>query len=57
MSSDLKILERLYDRFNARDMEAVLAMMHRNVLWAKVWKAGTSTDTTRSAAIGRDSGR
>jgi hypothetical protein len=34
MSSDLELLKRLYDRFNSRDMDAVIAMMHRDVLWA-----------------------
>jgi hypothetical protein len=28
MPSDTELLEHLYDRFNARDMEAVLATMH-----------------------------
>jgi len=32
--SEKELLERLYDRFNARDMEAVLATMHRDVVWA-----------------------
>ncbi len=34
MPSEKALLERLYDRFNARDMEAVLATMHRDVVWA-----------------------
>jgi len=34
MSSDTELLEHLYDRFNARDMEAVLATMHPDVVWA-----------------------
>jgi hypothetical protein len=28
MPSDTELLEHLYDRFNARDLEAVLATMH-----------------------------
>jgi hypothetical protein len=28
MPSDTELLEHLYDRFNARDMEAVLVTMH-----------------------------
>jgi SnoaL-like protein len=40
MSSDLELLERLYDRFNARDTEAVLATMHVNVLWANGMEGG-----------------
>jgi ketosteroid isomerase-like protein len=27
-------LRHLYDRFNARDMESVLAAMHEDVVWA-----------------------
>jgi hypothetical protein len=34
MGSDRQLLERLYDRFNARDMEAALAIMHAGVMWA-----------------------
>src|ERR1700733_6362412 len=40
MPSDPEFIERLYDRFNARDMEAVLAMMHTNVLWANGMEGG-----------------
>jgi hypothetical protein len=35
-----KLLERLYDRFNARDIEAVLAAMHPSVLWANGMEGG-----------------
>jgi ketosteroid isomerase-like protein len=34
MPSDTGLLEHLYDRFNARDMEAALATMHPDVAWA-----------------------
>jgi ketosteroid isomerase-like protein len=34
MPSDTELLEHLYDRFNARDMEAALATMHPDVAWA-----------------------
>jgi ketosteroid isomerase-like protein len=40
MSSETKLLELLYDRFNARDMEAVLATMHRDVIWANGLEGG-----------------
>jgi ketosteroid isomerase-like protein len=40
MSRDRELLERLYNRFNARDMEAVLAVMHENVLWANGMEGG-----------------
>ena len=40
MPSDTKLLEHLYDRFNARDVEAVLATMHRDVVWANGLEGG-----------------
>ncbi len=40
MPGDTELLEHLYDRFNARDMEAVLAIMHRDVVWANGLEGG-----------------
>ena len=40
MPSDTDLLEHLYDRFNARDMEAVLAMIRRDVVWANGLEGG-----------------
>jgi ketosteroid isomerase-like protein len=40
MSSETQLLEHLYDRFNARDMPAVLATMHRDVVWANGLEGG-----------------
>jgi ketosteroid isomerase-like protein len=40
MPSDTELLEHLYDRFNARDMEAALATMHRDVVWANGLEGG-----------------
>jgi len=40
MSSDTDLLVRMYDRFNARDMEAVLANMHPDVVWANGLEGG-----------------
>jgi hypothetical protein len=40
MPSDTKLLEHLYERFNARDIEAVLAMVHRDVMWATGMEGG-----------------
>jgi ketosteroid isomerase-like protein len=40
MPSEKELLEHLYDRFNARDMEAVLAAMHRDVVWANGLEGG-----------------
>jgi ketosteroid isomerase-like protein len=34
MPSGTELLTHLYDRFNAHDMEAVLATMHPDVVWA-----------------------
>ena len=40
MPSDTELLAYLYDRFNARDMEALLAHMHRDVVWANGFEGG-----------------
>jgi ketosteroid isomerase-like protein len=40
MPSDTELLEHLYDRFNARDMEALLATMHSDVMWANGMEGG-----------------
>lgn len=40
MTIDTERLQQLYDRFNARDMEAVLAAMHRDVIWANGLEGG-----------------
>jgi ketosteroid isomerase-like protein len=39
-SADIELLGRLYERFNARDMAAVLATMHGDVLWANGMEGG-----------------
>ncbi len=40
MLSDIDLLNRLYERFNARDMLAVLATMHSDVAWANGMEGG-----------------
>lgn len=40
MSNDVKLLERVYALFNARDMESVLAVMHDDVEWANGMEGG-----------------
>jgi hypothetical protein len=40
MSSDEELLMHLYNGFNARDMEAVLAKMHPEVVWANGMDGG-----------------
>lgn len=57
MPSDKELLMRAYDGFNARNMEAVLATMHPDVVWATAWRAGMSMDLTASATTGRDNGQ
>jgi ketosteroid isomerase-like protein len=40
MATDTQLLLHLYDRFNARDMDAVLATMHPDVVWANGLEGG-----------------
>lgn len=40
MSVDENILKRLYERFNARDMQAVLGALHPDVTWANGLEGG-----------------
>jgi hypothetical protein len=40
MSDDVDVLKRLYDRFNARDMEALLSAMQEDVVWANGMEGG-----------------
>jgi len=36
----MELLRRLYDQFNAREMESVLAMMDADVVWANGMEGG-----------------
>src|SRR5882762_11481885 len=40
MSNDVEFLKLVYDRFNAREMETVLAAMHDDVMWANGMEGG-----------------
>ena len=40
MSSEVELLKHVYERFNARDMETVLAAMHEDVVWANGMEGG-----------------
>jgi hypothetical protein len=40
MSNEPQILEMLYDRFNGRDIPAVISLMDANVLWANGMEGG-----------------
>jgi hypothetical protein len=40
MSDETDLLKGVYNRFNARDMETVLAAMHEDVIWANGMEGG-----------------
>ena len=40
MSIDVEFLMRVYERFNARDIDAVLAALHADVMWANGMEGG-----------------
>lgn len=40
MSGEVELLKHVYERFNARDMETVLAAMHEDVVWANGMEGG-----------------
>ena len=40
MPDETELLIHLYDRFNARDMETVLAGLHEDVVWANGMEGG-----------------
>ena len=40
MRGDIQLLKHLYACFNARDMDAALATMHRDVVWANGLEGG-----------------
>lgn len=40
MQDQNEFLKHIYDRFNARDMEAVLAALHPDVVWANGMEGG-----------------
>jgi ketosteroid isomerase-like protein len=40
MSDEVDLLKRVYDRFNARNIETVLAAMHEDVVWANGMEGG-----------------
>jgi hypothetical protein len=40
MTHEVELLRRVYERFNARDMETVLAAMHEDVTWANGMEGG-----------------
>jgi ketosteroid isomerase-like protein len=40
MTNETELLKHVYDRFNARDLETVLAAMHEDVMWANGMEGG-----------------
>jgi ketosteroid isomerase-like protein len=40
MDDDIKLLESIYERFNARDMEGVLSVLTDDVVWANGMDGG-----------------
>ena len=40
MSDDVELLRRVYELFNRRDIESVLAAMHPDVVWANGMEGG-----------------
>jgi ketosteroid isomerase-like protein len=40
MDDDIQVLERIYDRFNARDIDGVLAVLTDDVAWANGMEGG-----------------
>jgi hypothetical protein len=40
MDADVEILKRIYDRFNARDIDGVLAALADDVAWANGMDGG-----------------
>jgi ketosteroid isomerase-like protein len=40
MDDDIRIVERLYDRFNARDIDGILAHLTNDVAWANGMDGG-----------------
>jgi hypothetical protein len=40
MSDDVELLKRVYDLFNRREIESVLAAMHPDVVWANGMEGG-----------------
>ena len=40
MSDEVEVLKHVYDRFNARDMEIVLAAMQEDVIWVNGMEGG-----------------
>jgi len=40
MPDEVELLKRVYDQFNARDMDSVLSSLHEDVIWANGMEGG-----------------
>lgn len=40
MATERDVLRRIYERFNARDIDGVLAVLHPDVDWPNGWEGG-----------------
>lgn len=40
LSDEIELLKHVYERFNVRDIESVLAAMHQDVIWANGMDGG-----------------
>jgi hypothetical protein len=56
MDDDVKVLERIYDRFNARDIDGVLTALTMMSPGPTVWMVATSMAARPYASTGRASG-
>ena len=56
MSTDFELVQQLYDGFNARDLEAVLAELSEDVVWANGMDGGYVHGREGSGHIGRSNG-
>ena len=56
MDDDVKVLERIYDRFNARDIDGVLIALTDDVAWANAMDGGHVHGREAVREYGRASG-
>ena len=56
MDEDVKVLERIYARFNARDIDGVLALLADDVVWANGMDGGHVHGREAVREYGRGSG-
>ena len=57
MDDDIKVIERIYDRFNARDIDSVLTALTDDVAWANGMDGGhVFMGAKQYARTGRASG-